>query len=228
MAKTLGTINLNEQYLMKAPRAAEVAGILFGLLFAACLVLLRSAIPAGITSGLEWLETGGTRITAAIVLMPFAGIAFLWFIGVLRDRFGDREDRFFATVFLGSGLLFLAMVFVAMAIAGGILSYYRLDNELARQGEAIYFGRAVMLQISNVYALRMAGVFMISLGILWLRTGLMPRWLALITYLGALTLLLVVNLNLWITLLFPAWVFLISFYNLVADARRSRIGSAPA
>lgn len=33
-----------------------------------------------------------------------AGIAFLWFIGVIRDRSGAHEDRFFATVFLGSGL----------------------------------------------------------------------------------------------------------------------------
>ena len=52
-------------------------------------------------------------------LIPFAGIAFLWFIGVLRDRIGEREDRFFATVFLGSGLLFVAMLFVAAAIAAG-------------------------------------------------------------------------------------------------------------
>lgn len=54
--------------------------------------------------------------------MPFAGIAFLWFIGVIRDRLGDHEDRFFASVFLGSGLIFLATVFVAMAIAGALLA----------------------------------------------------------------------------------------------------------
>jgi hypothetical protein len=54
--------------------------------------------------------------------VPFAGIAFLWFIGVIRDRLGDHEDRFFASVFLGSGLIFLATVFVAMAIAGALLA----------------------------------------------------------------------------------------------------------
>ena len=53
--------------------------------------------------------------------MPFAGIAFLWFIGVLRDRLGELEDRFFATVFFGSGLLFLAMLFASAAVAGGII-----------------------------------------------------------------------------------------------------------
>jgi len=49
--------------------------------------------------------------------LPFAGIAFLWFIGVLRDRLGELEDRFFATVFLGSGLLFLAMLFASCSSA---------------------------------------------------------------------------------------------------------------
>jgi hypothetical protein len=56
--------------------------------------------------------------------VPFAGIAFLWFIGVLRDRLGEREDRFFATVFLGSGLLFPAMLFASATVAGGIIIAY--------------------------------------------------------------------------------------------------------
>jgi hypothetical protein len=40
-----------------------------------------------------------------LYLAPFAGIAFLWFIAAIRSQLGEREDRFFATVFLGSGLL---------------------------------------------------------------------------------------------------------------------------
>lgn len=83
----------------------------------------------------------------------------------------------------------------------------------------IAFGRAVMVQISNVYALRMAAVFMISIGTIWLRTGLMPRWLALATYVLALLLLLVVSLNLWVVLIFPAWVFAISVFILSVNAR---------
>jgi len=52
--------------------------------------------------------------------VPFAGIAFLSFIGILRDRLGQLEDRFFTTVFLGSGLLFAAMRFASGAVTGGI------------------------------------------------------------------------------------------------------------
>ena len=110
--------------------------------------------------------------------MPFAGIAFLWFMGVVRDRFKDTEDQLFSSVFIGSGLLFLAMVFVSAAIAGGIVATVPIDRATSEsRAEIATFGRAVMLQVSNIYALRMAGVLLISLATMWLRTGVMPRWL---------------------------------------------------
>jgi hypothetical protein len=57
----------------------------------------------------------------ALKLVPFAGIAFLWFIGVLRNRLADLEDRLFATVFLGSGLLFVASLFGAAAVTDAVI-----------------------------------------------------------------------------------------------------------
>ncbi|MFM8322204.1 MAG: hypothetical protein ACKOC5_14925 [Chloroflexota bacterium] len=199
---------------LNTPRAAATAGILFGLLFASSLVLMRWAIPEGIANDPSWIVTGAPKISLALGLMPFAGIAYLWFIGVIRDKLGDYEDRFFSSVFYGSSLLFLAMVFVSMAIAGGIVATFSLINGEAADYTVIYFGRALMLNISNVYALRMAGVTMMSLATIWIRTGLMPRWLALLTFLLALALLVVVNFSLWVTLIFPSWVTLISLYIL--------------
>jgi hypothetical protein len=208
--------NPKEYRKLTTPRSAAVAGILFAVLFSASIILVRTVTPQELTYEVSWLEQGAGRITLAIALMPFAGIAFLWFIGVVRDRLGEYEDRLFATVFFGSSLLFLAMVFVSMAIAGSILAVAQMGTELAISNDIIYFARALMLQISNVYALRMAGVSMISLGTIWWRTGLMPRWMAIITYLLALTLLVIINLNLWVALIFPAWVLLISVYKLVS------------
>ena len=52
---------------------------------------------------------------------------------------------------------------------------------MVESGVFIY-GREVMYQVINVYAIRMAGVFMISLGTIWLRTGLMHRGWAFVTY----------------------------------------------
>ena len=206
---------------LTTPRAAAVVGILFSLLFSTSMVLLRIAIPEDPTAGVDWVAAGSGKITLALKLMPFAGIAFIWFIGVMRDRMGEYEDRFFSAVFYGSGLLFLAMVFVSTAVTGGILATAHFIEDATLQIQVLYFGRAVMYQINNIYALRMAGVFMISLGTIWWRTGLMPRWLALITYLLAVTLLLVISHSLWITLIFPAWVAVIDVYALLANRKKA-------
>jgi Na+/phosphate symporter len=200
---------------LRTPRSAAVAGIIFGVLFATSIILLATAIPA--TTAAPWVR-GGSRIATALSLAPIAGIAFLWFIGVLRDRFGDLEDRFFATVFLGSGLLFLAMTFVSMTLAGALYTVSR--HSTSSQDEIVYFGREVMLHLNNVYAIRMAAVFMISLATMWLRTRLMPRPLVIATYLLALILLVVVSFSIWVTLVVPVWVLVVSVYILVTDHRQ--------
>lgn len=204
---------------LTTPRSAALAGIVFALLFAASLIFLRLSIPSDLTSETEWIAQTREYLSIALVLMPFAGIAFLWFIGVIRDRFGELEDRFFSTVFFGSSLLFIGMVFIAMAVAGALVAIVGVDGNDTINQDVVLFGRALMLQISNVYALRMGGVLMMSLATIWLQTQLMPRWLVWLTYLLAGVLLLVVSLNLWVTLLFPAWVLLVSVYVLLQSHR---------
>src|SRR3954467_10507556 len=105
---------------ISTPRAAAVAGIAFSVLLTLALVLVRVAVPASPEEAGTWLTDSRRRdaVILALNLLPFAGIAFLWFIGVVRSRIGAGEDRLFATVFLGSGLLFIAMLFAAGAIAG--------------------------------------------------------------------------------------------------------------
>ncbi|KRE29326.1 hypothetical protein ASG82_26395 [Mycobacterium sp. Soil538] len=198
---------------LTTPRSAAVAGIVFAVLFAAALVLLRSAIPDDPFAHVPWAGSVRTRIGAGLVLAPVAAIAFLWFIGVMRDVLGDYEDRFFASVFFGSGLLFLAMTAVSMAIAGAILTITEIPP--IATNDVVYFARSLMLQISNIWGVRMAAVFMISLATIWLRTGVMPRWISVLTYLVAATLIFVVTLSLWVTLIFPAWVGVVSAIVLV-------------
>jgi hypothetical protein len=204
---------------LKTPRAAAIAGIVFAVLFSTAVVLIRLSIPADPADGGAWLTGNAGRVSLALSLAPFAGLAFLWFIGVVRDRLGDFEDRFFSTVFFGSGLLFLAMTFASAALAGGMLFSYRVQSSLLIDSGVYAFGRAAMWTIMNIYAIKMAGAFMLSLGTIWFRTGLMPRWLALLTFVLALGLLLSISLSLWVTLIFPAWVFLISAYILITNLR---------
>ena len=205
---------------LKTPRAAALAGIIFGVLLIIAYILIRLSIPPDPADGGAWLQEQAQTVALALSLVPIAGIAFLWFIGVLRDRMGQLEDRFFSSVFLGSGLLYLAMTFVSAALAGGLLTSYALEPELLIDSGLYTYSRAVMWRISNVYAVRMAGVFMISLGTISVRTRIMPRWLAFLSYAIALILLFTINQNLWVTLLFPGWVLIVSVYILVLNLRR--------
>jgi hypothetical protein len=209
---------------LRTPRAAAVAGILFAVLLGTSLILIRISIPADPADGGKWLEERANTVALALSLGPFAGIAFLWFIGVVRDRIGHLEDRFFSSVFFGSGLLYLAMMFVSAATAGSLLSSYAIIPDQLINSGMYTFGRALMWRISNVYAIRMAGVFMISLGTIAVRTRIIPRWLAFLTYGLALVLLLSIGYSLWVTLIFPAWVLIISIDILVVNLRRKETG----
>jgi hypothetical protein len=110
---------------LKTPRAAAIAGILFSILLFLVLWLLRISVPDNPQEPGSWLKSESSTVALAVNLVPFAGIAFLWFIGVLRDRLGENEDRFFATVFFGSGLLFLAMLFAAAAVADALIISFK-------------------------------------------------------------------------------------------------------
>jgi hypothetical protein len=204
---------------LTTPRAAAVAGILFSLLLSAAYILIRISIPADPADGGAWLEEQASTVALALSLVPIAGIAFLWFIGVIRDRIGQLEDKFFSSVFFGSGLLFLAMTFVSAALAGGLLLSYSLEADKLIASGVYTFSRAVMYRISNIYAIRMAGVFMISLATISVRTRIMHRGLAFLTYGLALVLLFSIGYSLWVTLIFPAWVLVISVYILVLNLR---------
>ena len=204
---------------MRAPRAAAIAGILFAVLLITSFLLLRLAVPADPLEAGAWLKTNSNTVVLALNLVPFAGIAFLWFIGVLRDRLGEREDRFFATVFLGSGLLFLAMLFFSAAMVGGIIIAYKVQSDRLLDSATFTFARAITYEIMNIYAIKMAGVFMIATSTLAIRTGFIARWITFFGYAVALLLLLSSRYIEGILLVFPLWVLLISLYILIDNLR---------
>jgi hypothetical protein len=195
---------------LTTPRAAAVAGVIFALLFGAVLILIGIKMPERAADSPEWLNSRGSGIATARTLMPFAGISFLWFIGVVRDGLGRYEDKFFSSVFLGSGVLFLAMMFVSTTMAAGLVASNAGVTDPSARAETVQFGKMVMLAASQTYAVRMAAVFMMSLATIWLRTGLMPRWLVGLSYLAAVALLLASDTSMWITMAFPVWVLMVS------------------
>jgi hypothetical protein len=205
---------------LRTPRAAALAGIAFSLLTIASLVLLRLSTPSGSGAAGEWLTSSGRReaVSVGLNLVPFAGIAFLWFVGVLRDRIGGHEDRFFATVFLGSGLLFVGMFFVAAAIAGGLIGAAAAHPSGLAGSDALSLGRSSISILLNVYSMRMAAVFTLTTVTIARHTRIISRWLWMAGLVTAVVLLFVVSISPWVELLFPAWILALSIDILLRPA----------
>lgn len=204
---------------LRTPRAAAIAGILFSVLVGTAFWLFWSSIPDDPQEVGGWLHGNSNRVALAANLVPFSGIAFLWFIAVLRDRLGGMEDRFFVTVFLGSGLLFLAMLFTASAAVGAILAAFAAVPQQFIHSAAYHFARAFTYTILNIYMIKVAGVFMITTSTVAIYTGLVPRWLAVLGYVLSIALLLGSYYVRWSFMVFPAWVFLLSVYIVVEQLR---------
>jgi hypothetical protein len=212
---------------VRAPWAASVAGLLFAILFTTGVLLLRGQPSIGATTS-ESLVIYGTgqdlpAVIAGLYMMPIAGIMFLWFIAVIRDQIGDREDRFFATAFLGSGLIWLGVVFAAIAIATSPSVAVRYLGQGPPTGGEIELLASVTYTLMFVYGTRAAAVFLITMSTLGMRTEAFPVWLARTGYVVGIALFLVVAFYDWIILIFPAWIALVSVFILRRErARRLR------
>jgi len=214
---------------LKTPKAAAIAGIAFSLLLLAILWMLRTSIPADPLEPGAWLATDTRVVAVALNLVPFAGVAFLWFIGVLRDRLAQQEDRFFATVFLGSALLYLVMLFAAAAVIGAVMLLASTTDVSELANSTIFrYARAVAYILNNVYATKMAAVFMVSTSTVVIHTGIAPRWLAIAGYLLALGLLIGSYYVGWGFVVLPAWVFVMSVHILIDNLRRHEKPDAAA
>ena len=168
--------------------------------------MLRVALTEGNLRSLQADAPRRSLIRISLNLVPFAGIAFLWFIGVVREQIGVVEDRLFSTVFLGSGLLFLAMLFVGAATSTSLLGMLAglTRTPTSGLGPQLDPGHHLGLRDADgrrVHPLREHP---------GLRTGALPRWVSLIGYAVALVLLFAAGEHKWIQLVFPAWVLLVS------------------
>jgi hypothetical protein len=196
---------------LRAPWAASVAGLLFSILFTAALVLVRSQPD----------QTQGTAIViGGLYLAPFAGIMFLWFVAVIRDQIGEREDRFFATVFFGSGLLFVALLFATAAVVSTPITLVQYLGEAPLSSEGVSLLRGLGYTLLFAFATRAAAVFMLATATIGTKSGVFPRWFALTGYVLGFTLLVAVSFFDWFILVLPAWVAVVSLFILRRERTR--------
>jgi hypothetical protein len=215
---------------LRAPAAAGIAGLVFAGLFAASIALLYRTPAKGSTAAqiAAWYlqNQAKTLGLVGLYLAPFSGIAFLWFVAAVRNRIGANEDRFFATVFLGSGILFVGMLYAAAASAGASLAAVKFQGAPPPSPDVFVFARGLAYTFLFVYAIRAAAVFMIVSSTIGLRTRTLPRWLVLLGYIVALVQLFSVSYSRGFVFIFPAWVAVVSI-ELLRRARAER-AAAPA
>jgi len=211
---------------LRAPWAASIAGLLFALLFTGALVLIRSQpmLAASDEQLIRQFATGQdlSGVIGGLYLAPFAGIMFLWFIAVIRDQIGEREDRFFATVFFGSGLLFVALWFATVAVASWPIVAVRYLGQSAPTAREIEVTRALSYALLFAFGTRAAAVFLLAMSTIGIKSGVFPRWFTRAGYVVGGVLLLVVVFWDWIILVLPAWVAMVSLYILRRERARRR------
>jgi hypothetical protein len=206
------------------PRIVAISGIAFTVLLSASLLLIRVSVPSDPRDPGVWLADPLVRewVGTALNLVPFAGLAFLWFMATLRNHIGMLEDWFFATIFLGSGFLFVAMLFAAVAVSQGVLVTFAGSDSLVAQSEGYRIARVAVYAFLNFFGMRMAAVFMFVTSMIGLRTSVLSKSVSLAGFVLGLLLLTVINQFAWIALLFPLWVLMVSTYILFANVDREK------
>jgi hypothetical protein len=200
---------------LRAPWAASIAGLLFSVMFTAALVLVRGQVNQGTAAG-----QNTAMVIGGLYLAPFAGIMFLWFVAVIRDQIGEREDRFFATVFFGSGLLFVGMLFTTAAVVSTSTTLVQFLGEEPLSAEGMSLLRGLGYTLLFALATRAAAVFMLATAAIGIKSGVFPRWFALIGALLGLVLLIAVSFYDWLILVLPGWVAVVSLFILRRERAR--------
>lgn len=203
---------------MVSIEAAAIAGIVCAVGWSLALRGLLSAPSLGATDAeIRAYYADSSNGTTAIVwlqVLVMSTIAFLWFVGVVRGRLGDREPRLFGTVFFGSSLLLAAMLFVGTALLSAPAVLVAI-GERTPDPAAVSVTRAAAAVVLSVFAPRITTLVMFSTASLGRATGALPNWLIVVTYVIGVVEFVNVNFATPIVYLMPAWIALVSIVLLV-------------
>ena len=215
------------QRRLQSLEAAAIAGLAFAALSVVSLFLFTGQpSPTAHESEISaWYADAANRwsVIAALILATLSGIAFMWFIAVIRRRVGDREDRFFATVFLGSGILLTAIMLVGATALASVAVGVEFLGGLPPDGSDLTLIGGLAYGLLLLVLPRAQAVFILSTATLSLRTDAVPRWLSIFGYVIGLALFVLPLLVGPVVYIFPIWVGVMSATLLV---RRAEIDGA--
>lgn len=213
---------------VRLAKAAGLAGLVFAMLYVAAFALLRvDAPPVGPAAFAAWWAGSRDRVAAGTWLVPFAGIAFIWFVAAVRRRIGRSEGLFFSTTFIGSALVFVAMLFATGAAAGAMLAAAALE-EPAQMAVVAAMSHALAYALFFGFAVKMTGMFMLAVASIGRSEDALPRWLVLLTLVLGITSLIGNTFLEIIALVFPVWVVIVSLLLIRSGVEAGRATEAPA
>lgn len=209
---------------LSSEKAAALEGLTAATLMTSAIYLLERQPGVGAASrDLSWYGDPDNRLTVELGLeMGALGmVAFLWFMAVIRRRLADREDQFFATVFLGSGIAFVILATTAAVCAAAPTLVVHFGGEESLSDSTLALAHGLWFGLWGIGASRFAGVFMVATSTLGLRFGALPTWLARTGYVLGLLLAITGAFAGPLDFLFPAWLALVSITLLFSRRDRS-------
>lgn len=190
-------------------------GVAFSVLYILSYVLLQQTPGPNASDAtiVAFYSAGGQRrlILLGLYVMPFAGIAYLWFIIALRmwiEGMAQRVNPLLSNVQFVSGIIFIGLLFTAGAASAATAASMELargpvDPMLARQLPQL--SSTILL----VFAMRMAAMFVFTTSNIGRASGILPRWFIYLGFAVGLFLLLSATFSRILALVFPVWVLLL-------------------
>jgi hypothetical protein len=200
----------------RSPRHAALLTVGVGVGHAVLFLLsywLLSSTPGARASDEELVAFYGSErrrqmVLVGLYVMPFAGIAFLWFSVALRvwiRASSLRESELLSSMQFVSGILYVGLFFAAAAASSVTavsleISGSPVDPVVARQFPL--FGATLLLR----FAMRMAAVFVFTTSSIGRTARVLPRWFTHVGQLVGLFLLLSATSSRALVLVFPLWL----------------------
>lgn len=202
------------RHWFRSLEAAAVAGMVYAVLAIGGLLLL-SQFPSLDQSNEEitrWFDDSANQssLILGLNLMVMSSVAFLWFVAVIRRRVGDREDRFFGTVFFGAGIAYVAIWLVGGAALAGPAVTMSVSDSGSVSASSASLAAGIGMGLLLVVALRIQAVFILTTSTVILRSGILPRWLAIVGYVVAVAMFFFPLIADPVGVIFPIWVAVVS------------------
>jgi hypothetical protein len=198
--------------------AAAIAGIVCAIGWSLSLRGLMAApdidAPAAEVARFYADRSNATQSLIWLQVLVFSTIAFLWFVGVVRGRLGDREPKLFGTVFFGASILLAGLLFLGAALLAAPATLVAIGDKVPDPDTAS-LTRAAAAVVLSVFLPRIAMLVMFSTASLGRATGALPSWLVWLTYAVGVVELVNVTISTPTIYLLPAWIAVVSVVLLV-------------